>query len=157
FFGPRSFLGPILRNEFVKRSESATAAEALRSLAADLFDKPHLGLIYSRFPLSDYGKRSVSLKNDLILSHIELHQAEGMTRHHFPSLSEAFESYRTPAAAAVRFWSELTRVKQRVSRELKKRESALRGSEADIARLGNPEKLKRRGELILANLPTAAV
>src|SRR5262249_26044445 len=108
-------------------------------------------------PLIDYGKRLISLKNDLILSHIELQQAEGMIRHEFSSLSEAVETYRATSAAARRFSGELTRLRQRLSRELNKRESALRGCEADIPRLGNPEELKRRGDLILSNLPRAAI
>src|SRR5947208_12781658 len=53
--------------------------------------------------------------------------------------------------------AEHSTLKQTLGREVSKRESALRAIESDRSRFDQPDKLKRFGDLILANLANARI
>jgi len=99
----------------------------------------------------------VNLKTDLLLSHIELAQAKDLLRHEFDSLSKAADEYYRLRVAAKSFQVDLTSLKQSLSAEIKKHRAAIKAIERDRARFEDPEGLKRRGDLLLANLTTARI
>lgn len=157
FFGPGSALGPPMRNEFIARCKSAAPPEAFRSLLRDIFEGEPKPFIYSSLPLEEIGNRRMGAGLELILSHIPLVRAEGLLRYEFDSLWRAAEEYylaRSRALALERDYREAWRA---LSAEIKKREAALAAIEADLARFSEPERYKRYGDLILANLKTAQV
>lgn len=155
FFGPSSSFGPMLEKEFLARCRSGGAASAFNSLLDDLFSKTPVPLIYSAIPLEDFGRRSVNLRSDLINSHFELTVAEGMRRHEFETLSDASDEYYGARARAKEFQDRLNGVRRSLADEIKKRRSIIKAIEADRRRFEDPERLKRFGDLLLANLATA--
>lgn len=157
FFGPTSIFSPQLKNEFLARARQESPRAAFNSLLGDLSQKDPVPLLYSRLPLDQAGTRLMDIKPDLLLSHFELYQAEGMLRHQFPTLSEAAEQYYRARELQKSFRDEYNSVKQLLAQEIKRIESALGAIEKDLARFEDPEKLKRYGELIHANLATARV
>jgi predicted ribosome quality control (RQC) complex YloA/Tae2 family protein len=156
-FGQSSIFGPQLRNEFIARCKNAKPRAAFGSLLDDLFQKEPVPLLYTRLPLEHAGQQLINLKSDLLLSHIELSQAEGMVRLQFPTLSEAAGLYYSVRARQKALRDSYNSVRQLLSQEIRKIESALGAIEKDLARFEDPEKLKRYGELIHANLATARV
>jgi len=157
FFGGSSRFGPALKREFIARGESRSPIEALRSLLEDLYDSNPVPLIYSRVPLGEIGQRIVSLKEDFVLSHIELIHTRGMYRQQFPSLSEAAGQYYEARNRAKALLDEYNAARLILTHEIKKRESAMKAIEADHARFEDPARFRRFGDLILANLATARV
>jgi len=146
---------PQLKNEFLARCRERSPADALRSLIDDLTTSRPVPLVYSRLPLDEIDEHVVSPKSDLLLSHIELNQARGMNRYKFESLSEAADEYYFARQRAMELLSKYTAVKHELMREIARRENAIKAIESDRARFENPEKFKRFGDLILANLATA--
>jgi predicted ribosome quality control (RQC) complex YloA/Tae2 family protein len=156
-FGPESIFGPQLQNEFRVRCRNTTAKVAFKSLVDDLLKREPIPLIYSRLPLEKSDQIVIDPKRDLLLSHIELAQAEGMFRNQFSSLSEAADQYYRARSHAVTLRSEYMGLKQVLSREVKKRMAAIDALESDRLRFESPELLKRYGDLLLANLANARV
>jgi predicted ribosome quality control (RQC) complex YloA/Tae2 family protein len=157
FFGGTSPLGPLLRREFVARSRHLAALDAFKTLLSDLREADPVPQVYSRVPLEQVGKLVINLKEDLVLTHLDLTHAAGMVRRRFPSLSEAADAYYQARGRAKQLLEEYNSARQLLTHEIKKRESAMRAIESDQARFDNPDKLKRLGDLILANLATAHV
>jgi len=157
FFGKGSMFSPQLKNEFLARSKRTTPAQALRSLYKSLLVDQPLPLIYSSTPLEEVGERVINPSNDLLLSHIELTHAQGRIRSTFSSLSEAADRYENARQEAVALRSRYGAVKQNLERELTKRRSTLTAIEADRVRFENPDRFKRYGDLILANLANARI
>ena len=85
-FGPSSIFSPLIKNEFIARCRISSPAEAFRSIVVDLFDKKPTPLVYSRLPVEQVERRLINLKTDLLLSHVELVQAQGMLRSEFPDI-----------------------------------------------------------------------
>jgi predicted ribosome quality control (RQC) complex YloA/Tae2 family protein len=156
-FGSESGFGPQLRHEFQARIKNATPSMAFKSLVDDLVNRDPLPLIYSRLPLEKLDEVVIDPSHDLILSHIELAQAQGMIRFQFSSLSEAADQYYSSRARAVLLRAEYNAFKQKLSREIKKWNAVIRALESDRLRFGDPEQLKRFGDLLLANLANARV
>jgi predicted ribosome quality control (RQC) complex YloA/Tae2 family protein len=156
-FGAGSIFGPQLRNEFLARCSDATPAAAFNSLLKDLFDRAPQPLVYSRVPLDQAGQVVINPKADLLLSHIQLAQARGLISYRFSSLSEAADQYYNARSRAMSLRAEHTALKQTLAREVGKRESAIRAIESDRSRFDQPDKLKRFGDLILANLANARI
>lgn len=156
-FGAGSIFGPQLRNEFLARCSDAPPSAAFKSLLKDLFDDSPQPLLYSRLPLDQVGQVVLNPRVDLLLSHIELAQARGMISYRFSSLSEAADQYYGARSRAMSLRAEHTALKQILAREVSKRESAIRAIESDRSRFEQPDKLKRFGDLILANLANARI
>jgi len=157
FFGSESIFGPQLQNEFRVRCSSATAAVAFKSLIDDLFHRKPVPLIYSRLPLEKIDQIVIDPKRDLILSHIELAHAAGMIRTQFPTLSEGADKYYIARGRALTLRSGYLSMKQSLSREVNKRIATISAMESDRLRFEDPERLKRYGDLLLANLANARV
>ncbi|MEK6284373.1 MAG: NFACT family protein [Acidobacteriota bacterium] len=157
FFGSGSSFGPQLRNEFLARSKDASPAASFMSLVKALFDRDPLPLVYSRLPLERIGQEVINRRTDLLLSHIELAQGSGLKRYQFSSLSEAADQYYSARSRATALGVEYAALKQSIEREVSKRESAVKAIEVDRARFEHPEKLKRCGDLLLANLANARI
>lgn len=157
YFGPQTPFSPLLKNEFLARSKNQSPAFALRSLFDDLFDRPPLPSVYSRFPLDEMGDRLIKPKADLLLSHIELAQAVELKRYDFPSLSDAADCYYRALHRAKAFESEFAALRRAITEKKKKQETIKRAIESDLARFEDPERLKQYGDLLLANLATAVV
>jgi predicted ribosome quality control (RQC) complex YloA/Tae2 family protein len=156
-FWKASVFGPQLKNEFVARCGEMSPAESFKSLINDLFNREPLPLLYSRLPLAQIGQRVISPKTDLLLSHIELTHARKMQRYQFASLSEAADQYYSARRRAIDLRDDHSALKQEITREIARRETAIKAIESDRARFENPERLKRLGDLILANLANARI
>lgn len=157
FFGAGSIFGPQLKNEFLARCSDATPGAAFKSIVRDLFDRPPQALLYSRLPLDQIGQVVLNPRADLLLSHIPLAQARGMISCQFSTLSEAADQYYSARNRAMSLRAEHSTLKQTLAREVSKRESAIRAIESDRSRFDQPDKLKRFGDLILANLANARI
>ncbi|HXG92975.1 MAG TPA: NFACT RNA binding domain-containing protein [Blastocatellia bacterium] len=157
FFGPTSIFAPVFRTEFIARCRNASPAAAFKSLLHDLFYSKPVPLVYSRIPEAEIGERIINLKTDLLLSHIELKQAEGLHRIEFDSLSEAADWYYSARQRVEALRAEYNFIRQLLARQIKKREAAMQAVTSDLARFEDPDRLKRFGDLILANLATARV
>ena len=157
FFGAGSMFGPQLKNEFQARCKDTSPAAAFNSLINDLFRRDPLPLLYSRLPLDQIQQVVINPRTDLLLSHIELAQVRGLLRFQFSSLSEAADQYYSARGRAMALRAAYALVKQTLAREINKRESAISAIESDRARFEHPEKLKRYGDLILANLANARI
>ncbi len=157
FFTAQSPFGPMLKREFVARSQTVAPVAAFRSLLLDLFERPPKPLIYSRLPIEKAGTGLMNLKSDLMLSHIELIQARGLKTYEFASLSEAAETYYQTRDRAKRFQDKYSILKRGLVEKIKKLEARKRGLESDLAKHDDPEKLKKYGDLLLANQFTARV
>jgi predicted ribosome quality control (RQC) complex YloA/Tae2 family protein len=156
FFGRDSIFGPQLRTEFSFRCRTSSVSESLKSLAADLFDKDPIPLIYSSITLNEIGNRLSNGKLELLLSSIELNHASHLRRYEFPSFSEAAEAYHIARQREQAFTSQLRELRQTLERVYKKERGLLAALESDLSRFGDPEQLKRCGDLILANVTTAS-
>jgi predicted ribosome quality control (RQC) complex YloA/Tae2 family protein len=156
-FGPRSLFGPQLRNEFLARSKTTSPADALRSLIEDLFHRNPLALVYSKLPLDQVRRVVIDSRKDLLLSHIELVQAQAILRYQFSSLSEAADEFYDARGHALALRSAHAALQQTLTREITRRVSVLTAIESDRSRFGQPEKLKRSGDLLLANLKNARI
>lgn len=157
FFGFGSIFGPQLKSEFLARSANVTPAVAIRSLFTDLFHRKPVPLLYSRLPLDEIEQQVINPKADLLLSHIELVQARRMLRFELASLSQAADQYDSIRIRATALRSKHSALRQLLAREIGRRETAISAIEFDRARFENPERLKRFGDLILANLANARV
>lgn len=157
FFGAGSPFGPQLRSEFLVRCKDTGPMVAFRSLIDDLFHRDPLPLVYSRLPLERILQVVINPRTDLLLSHIELAQSRGMLRFQFSTLSEAADRYYGARRPALALRGEYSALKQKLAREINKHASVLDAIEADRSRFEQPEKLKRCGDLLLANLANARI
>lgn len=155
--GKKSLLGPRLQAELRARAAATDPVDALRSLLSDLLREPPVPLIYSAVPLEAIGNQLIDPRSDLILSHVELQGLSAFKRNQFPTLSNAAEAYAAVATRAHRFNSAFTSVKKALGSQAAKRRATLDALESDRRRHQDPEKLKRAGEMLLANLATARV
>lgn len=156
YFGPGSPFSPTLKSEFVFRCQNAAPGEAFASLLNDLEQRP-APRVYSRLPMEEVGKRPMRVKTELLLSSIELAAASGLRRYEFDSFSEAAHSYYRLAAQAARFEGEHDGLLKKLAAEMKKSRTTLNAVKADLEKFDDPEKFKRYGDLILANLATAKI
>jgi len=157
FWGTDSIFGPQLKNEFVYRCRDAAPAAAFKSLIDDLFNREPIPLVYSRVPLDRIGSQLINPKADLLLSQVELVLARGMLRYRFASLSEAANAYYVARARATALRGEYSTLKQELKREILRREATIAAIEADRRRFDDPDRFKRFGDLILANLANAKI
>ena len=157
FWGADSIFGPQLRTEFVARCADNHPLAALKSLVNDLFTSKPVPLLYSRIPLDQIGQQLMNPKDDLMLSHIELVRARGMLRYEFGSLSEAADQYYSARARAAILRADYSSLRQLLAREISRQETTLKAIASDRLRFKDPDKLKRCGDLILANLANAKV
>lgn len=157
FWGTDSIFGPQLKSEFAARCRDVVPAAAFRSLIDDVFNGEPIPLVYSRVPLDQIGRHLINPKADLLLSHMELVQARGMQRYQFQSLSEAADEYYSARARATVLRAEHSALRQVLTREIARREAAITAIESDRARFEDPDRLKRYGDLILANIANAKI
>jgi predicted ribosome quality control (RQC) complex YloA/Tae2 family protein len=113
--------------------------------------------VYSKVSLDQIGRQLIDPKADLLLSHIELVRARGMLRYQFESLSEAADEYYSARARAIALRAEYSALRQLLTREIARREAAIKAIESDRSRFDDPDRLKRYGDLILANLANARI
>jgi predicted ribosome quality control (RQC) complex YloA/Tae2 family protein len=157
FWGTDSIFGPQLKAEFAARCNGVVPASAFRSLTDDLFNGAPVPLVYSKVPLDQIGRQLIDPKADLLLSHIELVRARGMLRYQFESLSEAADEYYSARARAIALRADYSALRQLLTREIACREAVIKAIESDRARFDDPDRLKRYGDLILANLANAKI
>lgn len=157
YFNGGALSSPRLKKEYVFRCKTTTPALALSSLIEDAFEKKPKPIVYSALPLEEIGDRPIDLRTDLLLSHFELAQAEGLKRFEFDSLSEAACRYLTARERVREFLSRLTSLRRLLATEITKLEGSLTALAKDRERYQDPERLKRYGDLLLASLSTAKV
>jgi len=157
FFGNAAVFGPQMKHEFAARCRNAVPAEALRSLISDLFEHAPQPLLYSRLTLAESENRLIDLKTDLLLSHIPLTQAEGFAHREFASLSEAADAYAGLRERQAALRNEYNQTRQMLAQAIKRHETTLAAIHRDRERFEDPERLKRYGDLLLANLATACI
>jgi predicted ribosome quality control (RQC) complex YloA/Tae2 family protein len=155
YFGPDSPFGPQFKSEFLTRSKETGPFAAFTSLIEDLYRRSPQPILYSKVPLEQIQQAVINPKTDLILSHIELAQARDLRRFRFATLSEAADKYYSLRGPALALRAEYAALKQTLSREISRQEQALSAINSDRTRFEHPEKLKRSGDLLLANLSNA--
>lgn len=148
---------PLIKREFISRSQKANPVTAFKSLIEDIFEQQPRPVIYSKLPLKETGDRPADLKNDLMISYFALTQAYGLNRFEFDSLSEATEQYRAAREVAQDFLDRLNSLKRLIATRVAKLEGLMRALAKDRTRHGNPDQLKHCGDLLLANIATARV
>lgn len=156
-FTRQSLLGPSLKREFLVRCRESSPVIAARSLLTDLFESTPAPVVYSGLPLDEVSARVINPKTDLLLSHFRLLSAGAMYASHFASLSEAAEAYDAAREQSLRLRRRYDKLRQRLQSEIRKRARVIEAIAADLARLGEPEHLKRFGDLLLSNLATARI
>jgi predicted ribosome quality control (RQC) complex YloA/Tae2 family protein len=157
FFSTAALFGPQLKREFAARCRHATPVTAIRSLLEDLFERAPQPLVYSRLSLAESESRLINLKTDLLLSHIPLAQAEGFARQEFSTLSEAAEAFASLRERQAELRNEYNQTRQMLTQAIKRQGTTLAAIRNDRARYEAPERMKRFGDLLLANLATARV
>jgi predicted ribosome quality control (RQC) complex YloA/Tae2 family protein len=157
FFGADSIFSPQLKKEFLVRISGGAPAAAFKSLLDDLSAPSPEPIVYSRLPLEKVDRAIINPRTDLLLSNIKLTQARGMIINRFSGLSEAADQFYSARGRAMLLRAEHTALKQTLAREVEKRESVIRAIESDRSRFDQPDKLKRMGDLILANLANARI
>jgi predicted ribosome quality control (RQC) complex YloA/Tae2 family protein len=156
-FFTETIFSPQLKKEFVARCRTLPPAEAMRSLLSDLFDRAPKPLLYSRLPFDEAASRLINLKSDLRLSHIPLVQAEEFASRDFATLSEAAEAYQDLRERQRALRNEYDQTRQLLAQAVRRQETTLAAIRRDRERFDEPERLKRFGDLLLANLATARV
>ncbi len=164
FNQPDSPFSPILKQEFSARCASVNPQTALSSLLQDLEARP-IPLLYSAFPFqaiqsADFQLRyAQNIKNQLILSHFPLTIARErqLIAFNFPSLSEAATAYYEVIEKARALQNDYTSINKLLSEAIKKLEGLGRVLAKESAKFSDPEKFKRFGDLLLANMTTARV
>ena len=157
FFAGAAVFGPQLRNEFIARCRNIAPAAAMRSLLDDLFARRPQPLVYSRLPFAESENHLINLKSDLRLSHIPLVEAGGYARREFATLSAAAEAFADLRARQAALRNEYNQTRQMLAQAVKRQEATLAAIRSDRARFEQPERLKKYGDLLLANLATARV
>jgi predicted ribosome quality control (RQC) complex YloA/Tae2 family protein len=157
YFGRSSLFTKLYEKEFLARANSQTPSLAFQSLLEDLFKNNRTPIIYAPVPLDHVATSPSSRTAELILSCIELTSAASSLRYDFASFSEGAEVYSQTLAAATALRARFARLTGALETRLKKLQAALGSIQSDLERFGEPERLKRFGDLLLANLTTARV
>jgi len=144
--------GPLFAREVQSRAINRSPAAALRSVLEDLFERPLTPVIYSASPLDEILPAQVEPNKNLIVSPIKLEQAAGLQATRFDSILNAVEVYQATLARARAFNQEVRRLKTELKLNLDRRQKLRANLEDDLRRLGDFEKYRKFGELILANL-----
>ncbi len=147
----------VMKEEFRARCTTAASSEAWRSLIKDAFIHPPVPLIYSQIPLEEIGECPLNLKSELRLSHFDLVQANHLRRYQFSSLSEAAYHYSEARRRAQAWQSVVTATQKFIKGQINRLEDLLKALEKDRKKHESPERLKRYGDLLLANLATAQI
>lgn len=130
------------------------AYDAFRSVVADLFDQPTAGVIYSPFALEKMVPGDVQ-PSDLKLSPIRLHQCRGMNETWFDSLVEAAAVYFRLVGEIEEFHRRKASMATQITHQIERKQTLIRRLEADLEALGDEERWRQWGELLLANAATA--
>jgi predicted ribosome quality control (RQC) complex YloA/Tae2 family protein len=157
FFGRSSPFSKLYEREFLARAGSRSPPIAFQSLLEDLFKNKRTPILYSPVPLEAAAASLSVPPPEIILSCIELTLADHLARYDFASFSEAAEIYSETLARTASLRARYARLTTRLEARVAKLRAALRSIEADLARFADSEKLKRTGDLLLANLATAQV
>jgi predicted ribosome quality control (RQC) complex YloA/Tae2 family protein len=156
-FGMDSPLGTLLKKEFLFRCRATIPVVAFQSLVRQALDDCSEPTIYSKLSLDEVGSRPVDLRNDLLLSYFPLRLAEHLKRYEFETLSEAASRYARARDRAQAFQNRLGSLTRAIKSEIKKRASLIEELSRQESKHGDPERLKRYGDLLLANIATARV
>jgi len=152
-----SSLSPSLRDELLARASGNGIDSARRSLQQDLERTTPTPIVYSRIPLEQIGERDITLKTDLVLSNIQLLHVQDLIENRFDTLSLAAEAYVAALARARALKDELNNARQVTGRKISKCRSILDALQTDKRRFENPERFRRAGELLLANVAQARI
>jgi len=155
YFSKSSPLGTSLRKELEFRSTRQSKLEALDSLVRDLAATRHLPLLYSTLPLDQYGKAFANAAHGLFLSVLPLSWAAGWVENEFKSFSDAADAYYQAIDRIDAFNRRFGAAKKVLASRIKKEKGLLHSLRDDLSRFDDPDKFKRYGDLLLANLATA--
>jgi predicted ribosome quality control (RQC) complex YloA/Tae2 family protein len=155
---------PLLKQEFFARSSVADSIDALQSLLNDL-NAPPTPLIYSGFQLKGIQSEEFQLqfalhiKTNFLLSHFPLSVAKerDLNAFTFPTLSEAAATYYEVIEQARLLQNKFVSLKKLLGDAIKKLEGTQQALAGDSAKFSDPEKFKRFGDLLLANITTAKI
>jgi predicted ribosome quality control (RQC) complex YloA/Tae2 family protein len=154
-FGRDSVFGPLVKEEFLLRAGETGAFEALTSVLEDLFEHEPRPLLYSRASLEGEDAHPPIGRMNLILAGFEMLLGRALHRYEFGSFSEAAEQYITTLQKARNLQSQAAALARSIEAETKKLNIALRSIEEDLDKFRDPDRSKRLGDLLLANLTTA--
>ncbi|MEW6129254.1 MAG: NFACT family protein [Acidobacteriota bacterium] len=156
--------GPLLKKEFNYRKNQSGSREALLTLLKDL-TLPPTPLIYTPVQLAQITRNEISIhqligiKKAIQLSSFPLHSLENSSVEQtaFPDLSTAARTYFQLLDKAIRAQNEFKRIEKLLSDESKKLQGYLKNLTVDQNKFEDPDKFKRLGDLLLANLSTARI
>jgi predicted ribosome quality control (RQC) complex YloA/Tae2 family protein len=149
---------PTLAREVVWRARQASAYAAYRSVILELLtDKPQ-PYIYAPAPLDRIRPGEVDWEKQIILSPIYLHwptEEAGFRPTPFANMVEALEAYEQLIEVIRTFQAHKRELVTTLRQHIKKTQKRRGRLDEDMTRLGDYERDRRFGELLLANLHQA--
>jgi len=156
-FGPLYAAEVEARWRAMSRSDEPSpdlAYAAFRSVVEDLLRRPRHPILYTREPLERMNPARASPR-DVLLSAIPLTHLQGWRATPLDSFSRAVALYDDLVRRIERCRELRTAILRHLAAQIEKRERMRERLEADRRALGDPERWRRWGELLLANAPTA--
>ena len=148
-----SGFSPTLVKEFIFRATSQPAFQALKSILKEL-SEPKEARIYALESLSKLPIGKVDIRNNLILTYLDLAIAKDLVPTKFLSLNEATENYFNLLTKLTVFQNRFNGLKAKAKSAITKLESLIKKLHDEEKEFSQADKHKRLGELILANLAT---
>ena len=149
-----------IRQEYQARAESLPANQALESLVKDLTTADPQPTIYSSENLQHLLFEVLRQKPLLMLSHFPLQaftQKKDIHTYNYKSLSDAASLFYYYKVRIEERYQEFNSLQRLLDEAIKKVQRQILGLEDDYSRFKDPERLKKYGDLLLANLSTAKV
>ena len=147
---------PTLVRELVARSEKMPSYQALQGLSKQLSceNSPQ---IYAPQKLSELQIGNVDLRNNLILSYLNLEVAKGLIPTKFSSLNKATETYFNLLFSLEAFQTKRNALKAKLKAETAKLESLIAKLKTELIEFSQADNYRNLGELLLANLGTLRI
>lgn len=154
----KNFIGftPVYARELAFRAQTADAETALRDLLRDLFDSNPVPTIYSTPSLQEIGREIGRDEFSLTLSPIELRHPFASSINGFATVNEAADAYFTLLDERRRFTTQKQKLTSQLNARLKKQRTLAANLRREREGFAKTETHQRWGELLLANLHSAA-
>lgn len=147
---------PTLAREVIEKSKRMEDYKAFQEVVKKLLieNDPK---IYAPETLSQLEIGNINLKNNVILTYLNLEIAKDLKSTLFPSLNKAVENYFSLLASLENFQTRRNSFKAKTKTEVNKLESLLDKLKIEQSEFLEAEKYRSFGELILANLNTLSI
>ncbi|KAF0248266.1 MAG: Fibronectin-binding A domain-containing protein, partial [bacterium] len=144
---------PTLVRELVAKSEKTSPYQALQVLINQISceNSPQ---IYALQKLNELQIGNIDLRNNLILSYLDLEIAKGLIPTKFSSLNKATETYFNLLLSLEAFQTKHNALKAKLKGEITKLESLVAKLKTELIEFSQADNHRNLGELLLANLGT---